>query len=80
MRSSPLRAGPVVLVEPDIDHWTAFENLALVAPPSPWLLPPLLRLPHQVRWLTVGRTFLETHREVQGERFLTEASPEPERP
>ncbi len=37
---------------------------------SPWLVPRLLRIPRALRALTDGRTFLETHREVQGDRLM----------
>jgi hypothetical protein len=37
---------------------------------SPWLVPRLLRIPGALRALTDGRTFLETHREVQGDRLM----------
>ncbi len=38
---------------------------------SPWLIPRLTRIPGALRALTDPRTFLQTHREVQGERGLT---------
>jgi len=41
---------------------------------SPWLVPRLLRIPSALRALTDPRTFLETHREVQGERLLGPSS------
>lgn len=54
--------------------WTALENLARVALRSPWLLPNILRLPSHLKHLTRAETFLDTHREVQGERLLAAES------
>jgi magnesium-protoporphyrin IX monomethyl ester (oxidative) cyclase len=50
--------------------WTALENLFLVAILSPWLLPTVLKIPWRVGRLTRGEIFMQTHREVQGERLL----------
>ena len=37
---------------------------------SPWLIPRLTRIPMALRALTDPRTFLDAHRQVQGERLL----------
>ncbi len=37
---------------------------------SPWLIPTLVRAPRAFRALTDPRTFLEVHRQVQGERMM----------
>lgn len=50
--------------------WTALENLGVLTLRSPWLLPNVLRLPSHLKNLTSADMFLETHREVQGERLL----------
>lgn len=39
---------------------------------TPWLLGHILRLPFALRRLVDGRTFLETHYEVQGDRLLAD--------
>lgn len=41
---------------------------------SPWLIPRLARIPGALRMLTDPRTFLRTHREVQGDRLLGAAA------
>ena len=51
--------------------WTAIENLGSVALRSPWLLPNILKMPFHLNGLTRPETFLDTHREVQGERVFT---------
>ncbi|MEE8112528.1 MAG: radical SAM protein [Acidobacteriota bacterium] len=37
---------------------------------SPWLIPRVLKMPFGLRALTRASTFLQTHREVQGERLM----------
>lgn len=37
---------------------------------SPWLIPRLSKIPGALRALTDPRTFLDTHRQVQGDRLL----------
>lgn len=44
---------------------------------SPWLLPRLARMPKVLRALTDPRTFLEAHRQVQGDRLLGTLVPAP---
>ncbi|HEV8374961.1 MAG TPA: radical SAM protein [Candidatus Polarisedimenticolia bacterium] len=43
---------------------------------SPWLVPRLMRMPGGLRALTNPETFLESHRQVQGERLLEPRSHE----
>ena len=50
--------------------WTLLENLGIVAMRSPWLLPNIFKMPGHLKGLTRAETFLETHREVQGDRLL----------
>jgi radical SAM superfamily enzyme YgiQ (UPF0313 family) len=41
---------------------------------SPWLVPRLMKIPGALRALTDSRTFVQTHRQVQGERLLEPVS------
>ncbi|MFQ5767512.1 MAG: B12-binding domain-containing radical SAM protein, partial [Acidobacteriota bacterium] len=46
------------------------RQLCLMAVHSPWLIPRLARAPRALNALTDSRTFLEVHRQVQGDRLL----------
>jgi len=48
----------------------AISQLALMAYRSPWLVPRLAKAPKALRALTSARTFMEVHRQVQGERLM----------
>jgi magnesium-protoporphyrin IX monomethyl ester (oxidative) cyclase len=48
----------------------AIGQLCLMAVRSPWLIPRLAKAPKALRALTDPRTFLEVHRQVQGERLM----------
>jgi len=48
----------------------AIAQLALMAFRSPWLVPRLAKAPKALRALTSARTFMEVHRQVQGERLM----------
>jgi len=48
----------------------AIGQVALMAFRSPWLVPRLAKAPKALRALTSARTFMEVHRQVQGDRLM----------
>lgn len=51
--------------------WGSVGQLWKLCTRSPWLIPRVLKMPMGLKALTNAKTFLRTHRDVQGERLLS---------